>query len=99
MSLPVAVSRRARQQLTAATRWWVSHRDETELLTEEVATASRLISAQPELGSVFTSRFPGLRRMLLRRTGYHLYYRLDRKPARIVIVAFWHSKRARGPRL
>ncbi len=43
-------------------------------------------------------RPPG-RRLLLRRIGYHLYYRVHEENADVEILAFWHTSRGSSPDL
>jgi plasmid stabilization system protein ParE len=52
----------------------------------------------PSFGSPFLStRAQGVRRVLLRRTRYHLYYRIVGDD--IEILAFWHAGRGTPPPL
>ncbi|NUQ76737.1 MAG: type II toxin-antitoxin system RelE/ParE family toxin [Polyangiaceae bacterium] len=41
----------------------------------------------------------GTRRTLLRKTQYHIYYRIDRAAGLVNILALWHTARRRPPRL
>lgn len=50
----------------------------------------------PTLGVVYELK-PGVRRLLLRRTHYHLYF--VEEPARVYVIAVWNFYRGRGPRL
>jgi hypothetical protein len=38
-----------------------------------------------------------VRRTILRRTGYHLYYQLDEADHCVWILSIWHARRGRGP--
>lgn len=37
----------------------------------------------------------GLRRLYLERVDHHLYYRVDERKDRIVVIALWHARRER----
>ena len=43
------------------------------------------------------ARLAGTRRLLLRRTGFHVYYTVDSEA--VVVRALWHAVRGRGPKL
>jgi plasmid stabilization system protein ParE len=67
-------------------------------LLDELADAFALIEAAPELGRPWTStEVPGVRRVVMRATRYHVYYRLDGED--VVVLAVWSAVRGRGPRL
>ena len=59
-----------------------------------------LIATTPGIGAVARNvTMPGVRRILLNRVNYFLYYR-PRAESRIVeVVALWHARRGSGPRL
>ena len=46
---------------------------------------------------MLTTRFGGLRRVLLRSTGYHVYYVVRGEV--IIVVAVWNALRGAGPDL
>ncbi len=50
----------------------------------------------PTLGVPYELK-PRVRRLLLPRTHYHLYF-VD-EPARVYVIAAWNAYRGRGPRL
>jgi len=56
-------------------------------------------AGEPESGApvLWKTRTRDLRRVILFRIGYHLYYRVNAKRARLEIVGFWHERR-RPPR-
>jgi plasmid stabilization system protein ParE len=100
--LPVVFTRRAERHVREAGTWWRANRPKApEALAEELASALRLVASQPDVGAVARNvRLPGVRRVLLRRVNYHLYYQLMEAPARTVhIVAFWHANRGTAPEL
>ena len=42
-------------------------------------------------------RVHGVRRVLLQRSGYHVYYLVDEPNRSIEILSVWHARRGRGP--
>ncbi len=57
------------------------------------------LQQNPFMGShVENARRSDVRRFYLDRIGYHIFYRVDQRRARVVIVTFWHERR-RPPRL
>jgi plasmid stabilization system protein ParE len=70
------------------------------MLAEELESAYTLIEDLPFAAeTVPHSRIAGLRRVLLGRAQYHLYYVVTEDAGVIEILALWHTSRGRGPRL
>ena len=94
---PLLISERARREIAEAQGWWLDHRDKApEALEEELRAAFELLLETPQIGlRVPTRKRKFMRRILLARTGYYLYY-LNTSPG-IEILALWHSSR-RPPR-
>ena len=100
--LPVNFTRRASNHVDAAGRWWRENRAKApEALREELDQALQLIASQSDVGAIArNTKLAGVRRILLGRVSYHLYYRLLETPARsIQVVALWHASRGAGPPL
>ena len=100
--LPVSFTRRASKHVDEAGRWWRENRAKApEALREELDQALQLIASQPDVGAIAcNAKLAGVRRVLLSRVSYHLYYRLLETPARsIQVVALWHASRGKGPHL
>jgi hypothetical protein len=72
----VIVAPIANAQIEAALLWWSRNRPASRgLLANEVDRALELIEHVPQAGRRATSAlFRDIRRLLLRRSGYHLYY-------------------------
>jgi plasmid stabilization system protein ParE len=66
-------------------------RDDFELTT-------RTLSGNPNIGrrSLKTKK-RNVRQVFLHRVGYIVYYRVIGSPRRLQILAFWHSRRGKGP--
>jgi len=78
--------------------WWLANRDHTEVVTEELQQALKIIAALPGAGAPYAqSPVPGVRRFYLRRVGAHLYYTFD--DAQVIVRALWGARRERGPRI
>ena len=83
----------------AGRRWHANRTRAPAALREELARALQLVTAQPDAGAIARNvRLLGVRRVLLRRVNYHLYYRLVDVPSRsIQVVALWHAGRGDDP--
>ena len=80
--------------------WWRENRTAApDLFAQELAAALALIETWPLVGRRRRHRgVPGLRRVLLRSTRYHLYY-VPVDEARLFVLAVWSAVRGRAPRL
>ncbi len=74
----------------------VTDQSAPDLFTDELDRARLMLEDCPTLGVVYELK-PGVRRLLLRRTHYHLYF--VEEPARVYVIAVWNVYRGRGPRL
>jgi plasmid stabilization system protein ParE len=91
----------AEAHLLAIAAWWEEHRPEhPDLVAEELAEAAQRLEGNPEAGAVVLSRrIVGVRRLLLPRSQYYLYYRVEHEKRVIRIEAVWHASRGKGPSL
>jgi plasmid stabilization system protein ParE len=88
---------RARRQLQAAERWWVQHRDKApEAFDEDVAAGLESIVTNPHIHQRVHGK-PSMRRILLERVRYYIYYRIM-ATGDIEVLSVWHASR-RPPRL
>ena len=93
----VQFTRRAEKQATAAVRWWAENRDKAPEAFEDDFTAGvQLIAGNAGIGTPVTQR-KGIRKLLLERVRYYLYYRVVSDDV-IEIISVWHSSRL-PPRL
>lgn len=101
MRYRVSVALRAHRQIHAAAKWWAKNRPAAPaLLREELQGAYALIGELPLAGeAVPHSRIAGLRRVLLGRTRYHLYYVVSDDDGVIEVLALWHTSRGKRPPL
>jgi plasmid stabilization system protein ParE len=99
VSLPIRFTTEADAQVEEIDRWWHANREDSpDLFQQELSQGLALISQTPRLG-VRYQEYPArnVRRVLLRVTGYHLYY-LTRTDV-VWVVAVWHARRGSEPPL
>ena len=97
--LAVEVTPRALAQLKRAAKWWAVNRlAAPDAIAKDFEAATKLLALQPGIGMRTTSgKYPELRSVQLDRVRYDIYY--DIRPAKVVVLAFWHSNRGAGPKL
>jgi plasmid stabilization system protein ParE len=65
---------------------------------DEFASAVALLSDIPDIGRRYRrASVPGLRRWLLSRSRYHVYYVHDEVAGEVVVLAVWSALRRRPP--
>lgn len=99
-ALRIEVSALARRQIAEADRWWRANREKApDAIREELERIGALISHHPNVGARATNvRLKGVRRIFIERLHHHVYYRtIGTPPAYVEIVAFWGSRRGKGP--
>jgi plasmid stabilization system protein ParE len=100
VKLRVILTPPARAQFLELNRWWRKNRPANPgLLKQEVREALIRLALQPEGGPQADAIEPGLRKLLLPRTRYYIYYEIDHAKRTVSILAFWHTARGRRPRL
>jgi plasmid stabilization system protein ParE len=93
----VELSAEARAQVDRIDAWWRANRQAApNLFMEELEDALRALADTPAMGVHYAPR-PSVRRLLLKRTHYHLY--VIGEAAKVYVVAIWSAYRGRGPRL
>ena len=91
-ALVVLFTPRATRELLAAVRWWRKHRLEaTRLLDDEIDRVLRRIAVFPRSAPLVRGR--DARRVVLRRSGYLLFYRVRPRLGRIEVMSVLHSRR------
>jgi len=90
---------RAAAEIRRASAWWRTNRPDAPLaLVEDLERAFHLVAAQPGIGArARKAGREGVRRLLLSRTGYHLYYQINAEAGRVEVLALWHARRGREP--
>ena len=99
--LAVTFWKRAARQIESAAEWWRENRQASpDALSDELVRTLDLITQQPGVGvPALNARLAGVRRILLPRVGYFLFYRVAPQKQLIEVLAFWHARRGSEPRV
>jgi plasmid stabilization system protein ParE len=100
LSYRLQVSPRAEAQIRVAADWWLENRPKApEAFAEEIERTFDLIRALPSVGEpVAHPKLKGVRRVLLGRIQYYLYYQAFPATEIVEVLALWHTSRGKGPR-
>jgi plasmid stabilization system protein ParE len=97
----VELSPRARQQARRIDVWWRANRlAAPDLFAQELIRALEQLAEMPHLGMPY--EYPGsfpVRRVLLSRSRYHVYFSFEPEKGLLKVRAIWHAARGRGPLL
>jgi len=95
------LSKRARRQIEKIQRWWAENRRfAPALFLDELAETQRRLSTKPTLGVMYVAHESAVvRRILLKKTSHHLYYRYVAERDELTVLAVWGALRERGPKL
>ena len=97
----VEFSPEATAHAEAIENWWRANRPKNPgLFLRELRSALRQLRRSPHSGTLYEA--PGVRpvrRILLARSGYHLYHWPDDEAGLVRVYAVWHSARGKGPAL
>jgi len=101
VSFRIEVSRIAETQIEAAADWWLKNRLKAPAaFAEEIERAFTLVCSLPFVGEPIShSRRKGVRRLLLGRVHYHLYYQVSTEAETVEVLALWHTSRGSKPTL
>lgn len=95
--MKVELSQSAKRHVDVIDAWWQANRSSApELFLEELAAALEALTSVPLTGRM--CRVPGVRdarRIVLRATRYHVYYRVARDT--VTVIAVWSAIRGTGP--
>jgi plasmid stabilization system protein ParE len=88
----------AAQQAAEAEDWWRAHRDKApDAFEDDLAELLTVLEQMPlAVGSAVFGR-PGVRRAVLRRVRYNVYFTVDQST--VLIIAVWHASRGTLPQL
>ena len=92
---------RSAAQAETVDAWWRKHRPAAQdLFARELAGALRLLAKAPEVGVVYAPKAEvGVRRLILQRTRFHVYYAYDAEHQILGVLAIWSCRRGRAPSL
>ena len=97
--LPIRLEPRAQEEIESIARWWAGNRPAAPtLFLDELERAYELIRNQPQLGQpARATSLASVRRVLLRRSRYYLYYRESSDQQSVVVLSAWHASRGQEP--
>ena len=97
--MDVAFHPRAAEDAAAIDGWWrANRRAAPDLFLRELEEAVALIANSPTLGRAANDDdLRGVRRVLMGRTRYHVYYRVTGEI--VEVLAIWYGVRGEGPTL
>lgn len=96
----LVVSGAAKAQIEEISAWWAENRQKAPtLFDDELGAALERLASAPWIGAKLRVRSRSLRRLVLQRSRYHVYYRVDSAADQVEIVAIWHTSRGKLPRL
>jgi plasmid stabilization system protein ParE len=95
----VELSPEAPEQAQAIRAWWVENRPgASDLFADELGAAMRKLGAVPRMGALYeATALPEMRRVLMLRTHYHVYYTVDDDHRLVRVHAIWHMSRRQDP--
>jgi plasmid stabilization system protein ParE len=98
-TLAVEIDKAAKRQIDEAHDWWEDNRPAApNAIREDFEVMTRLLARNPEIGRrSHGTKKRNVRQLFLPRVGYTIYYRVNRSPPRLEILAFWHARRGKGP--
>jgi len=99
VTIRIDITPRAEQQGRRAREWWRENRSAApKLFEQEFADVVRLLAEQPDAGHCFPRpRFPEMRRLLMLKTRYLVFYEFQPHKSRVLILAIWSAVRGRLP--
>jgi plasmid stabilization system protein ParE len=87
-----------RRILDAANWWWENRTAVPDLFIREFVDAVAKLARAPHVGIPYTyPKVADVRRLLMRRTKYHVYYVYRRERDEVWILSVWRAMRGRGP--
>jgi hypothetical protein len=90
----------AQRRFEAEDEWWREHRDAKELFAEEFERTLEFLRTMPGIGQRYRlARGKLIQRVLMKKTGCHVYYFHDREHALVEVHSVWGARRERGPTL
>jgi plasmid stabilization system protein ParE len=97
----VRYTSRAERDIVVRDEWWRANRPASpDLFWDELSVAIETIAAAPYGAPLYVARrSASVRRLLLRGSSCHVYFRVDRRRHWVMVLAVWGAQRARGPSL
>jgi plasmid stabilization system protein ParE len=97
----VVLAPAAQTQAHKIAAWWRENRPSVpDLFDDEMEAVLERLAEAPKTGlSYRIVRNQLIRRVLMARCSYNVYFEIQDEPALVRIVAVWHAARGRGPQL
>jgi plasmid stabilization system protein ParE len=97
----LVVAPRAEAQIRRISEWWHRHRIATpQVFAVELANAFEALAKAPTLGLHYADRREvAIRRVLVPRSRYHVYFSYDEAADVVQIRCVWNAMRGQGPLL
>ena len=97
----VGFSRTADAHVETIESWWRENRPAApDMFSRELEAAVRLLETSPMIGKAYPQApVSEVRRLLIGRSRYHVYWELDLGSTAVTILAIWYAGRGSGPRL
>jgi plasmid stabilization system protein ParE len=92
--LKVELSEEAEAHVLAIDAWW---RENRRAVADELEQVLKTLEETPTFGTVYRARTMAAKRVLSRRTHYHVYF--VEEADRLYVVAVWSAYRGSGPEL
>lgn len=88
----------AARQAAAARDWWVENREKAPTaFDDDLSELVEWLAHAPHLVGVRVAQRPGVRRAVLRRARYYVYFMVE--ASTVTILAVWHASRGGEPDL
>ena len=99
MRLALSIVPNAEQQIRkAADWWWQNRRSAYDLFNDQLQHGFDFATTHPNASiRARDVELPNVRRILLARIQYHLYYTVEGDVVKV--LAFWHARRGTPPNL
>ena len=98
--MKIDISKRARLRAQKIDKRWRQEADYPNLFAQELHAKLMELAEIPQLGSLWpTDKRPHLKRLLLEKTQYHVYFEVNERKEEIRILTVWGARRGRTPKL
>ena len=89
-----------RRVVDAASWWWENRPAARDLFVREFVEAVGKLARAPNLDTPYAHpKIANVRRLLMRRTKYHVYYVYQPEQDEVWVLSVWPGMRGRGPKL
>lgn len=88
-------------QAIEANLWWIQNKTSSPYgFNDEYNKALVLLEMNPNLGKFRKHKvYKNLRKLIVSKLGYSIYYNYDESIGEILICAVWNGQRRRGPKI